>query len=75
VYKELSKPKIHNKFCCNSVLVAFWCQCTQFSKIKIFQVYSFLITAVVSWDVSVPAGFVCDTAAMLGVVIKERPCI
>ena len=77
MYEELSlfKPKMCNKFCCYSVLVTFQCQCTQFSKIKIFQVYSFLITAAVSWVISVHAGFVCDTAAMLDVVIKERPCI
>jgi len=50
-------------------------QCKQFSKIKIFQVDSFLISAAASWDVSVHAGFVCDTAAMLDVVTKERPCI
>jgi len=77
VYKELSlfKSKMRNKFCCYSVLVAFWCQCTQFSKIKIFQVYSFIITVAVSWDISVHAGFVYDTAAVFGVVIKGRPCI
>jgi hypothetical protein len=31
-------------------------------------------TLQLSLDVLADAGFVCDKAAMLGVVIKERPC-
>lgn len=27
------------------------------------------------WNVPVNAGFLCDKAAVLGAVIKERPCI
>jgi len=37
--------------------------------------FAALLSMQLSWDVLANVGFLCDRGVMLGVMIKQRPCI